>query len=125
MTSLPDRKCLECAIPFKGRSDKKFCSDPCRTSYNNRLHQCSDVIVKNVNNILKRNRRILTALNPDGRRKVAVEKLMTLGFNFNYFTNTVTTKGGMQYYYCYDLGYMPIEKENCLLIVRKELNHLI
>lgn len=122
MTSLMDKKCLECLIPFKGRADKKFCSDECRTSYNNRRN-CDDIAyMRHVNYILRRNRRILTELNPEGKRRVSLEKLTNRGFNFNYFTSTYRTKEGTQYYYCYDQGYLPLEKEQCLLVVRKDLN---
>jgi hypothetical protein len=124
MTSLTDRKCLECLIPFKGRADKKFCSDVCRTAYNNRINSEGNSYMKNVNNILRRNRRILTELNPYGKRRVTLDKLKDRGFNFNYFTSTLKTKDGVQYFYCYDQGYLPLEKEHCLLVVRKHPSYI-
>jgi len=32
------RNCPECGEKIIGRADKKFCSDQCRNSYNNRLN---------------------------------------------------------------------------------------
>jgi hypothetical protein len=122
MTSLTDRKCLECSIPFKGRADKKFCCDLCRTAHHNRVQTDGSQVVKNVNNILRRNRKILTVLNPEGKRKVALDKLLEMGFNFNYFTSTYRTRRGVQYFYCYDQGYLPLTENNCLLLVRKSSN---
>jgi hypothetical protein len=119
MTSLQDKTCLECLEPLKGRADKKFCSDFCRTAYNNRRNGGGNNYMKNVNNILRRNRRILTELNPDGKKRVSIDKLKARGFDFNYFTNTYKTKEGAEYHYCYDQGYLPIEKDYCLLVVRK------
>lgn len=76
--------------------------------------------IKDVNNILKKNRRILLRLNPDGKQKVKREALVSEGFNFTYFTSTYTTREGSKYFYCYDQGYLPIDEGHCLLVVKKE-----
>lgn len=112
--------CAECGTAFKGRIDKKFCSDPCRTTYNNRLKSIEHSYIKEVNNILRKNRRILVHLNPGGKSKISREKLKTKGFNFSFFTSTHTTKDGAQYFYCYDQGYLPIGKDQCLLVIKKD-----
>ncbi len=119
MTSLKDRVCLECHAPFHGRVDKKFCSDLCRTAHNNRINSSENNYIRNVNNILKRNRRILTELNPRGKSRIRLEKLKNLGFNFDYYTSTYRTKDGSQYFYCYDQGYLPVGKDYCILVVKK------
>ena len=122
MADLEEKKCLECGISFKGRIDKKFCSDQCRISFNNKLNSDGNNYVRNVNNILRKNRRILLALNPDGKSRVPREKMRSKGFDFKYFTSTYTTKEGAQYFYCYEQGYLPIEKEQCLLVIKKDFN---
>ena len=38
---MQERKCLECGTVLKGRSDKKFCSDYCRNTYNNKVNRDS------------------------------------------------------------------------------------
>ena len=35
--SAVEKKCLDCGDSLRGRTDKKFCSDQCRNSYNNKL----------------------------------------------------------------------------------------
>ena len=120
MPSLSERSCPECGAPFRGRIDKKFCSDVCRTAFNNRLNSDAINYVRNVNNILRRNRRILMTMNPTGKNKVSHDKLKACGFNFNYFTSTYRTREGSQYYYCYDHGYLPIERDWYLLVVKKD-----
>jgi predicted nucleic acid-binding Zn ribbon protein len=117
-----DQICIECGTAFKGRADKKFCSDQCRTAYNNRQKSLENNYIRDVNNILKKNRRILVLLNPDGKSKVSRDKLKSKGFDFNYFTSTYITKEGAQYFYCYEQGYLPIEKDQCLLVIKKEFN---
>jgi hypothetical protein len=122
MPSLEDQTCMECSTTFKGRVDKKFCSDQCRTTFNNRRKSEENNYIRDVNNILRKNRRILMELNPEGKSKASRDKLKAKGFNFNYFTSTYTTKEGAQYYYCYEQGYLPIEKDYCLLVIKKDFN---
>lgn len=120
MPSQPLRQCLECGEPFKGRIDKKFCSDICRVAFNNRQNSQDTLYIRTVNKILRKNRRILMSMNPTGKTKVSHTRLKSRGFDFNYFTSTYRTREGAVYYYCYDHGYLPIEKDWYLLVVRKE-----
>ncbi len=76
--------------------------------------------IRNINNLLRRNRRILTKLNPSGKTKLHRDKLVAQGFNFRYFTNTYTTKGGRVYYFVYDQGYIELEDDYYALVVRQE-----
>jgi hypothetical protein len=122
MPTQQDQTCIECQVSFKGRIDKKFCSDQCRTVYNNRERSLENTYIKEVNSILKKNRRILLELNPEGKNRVSRDKLKSKGFDFSYFTSTYKTKDGAQYFYCYEQGYLPIEKEQCLLVIKKDFN---
>lgn len=114
------KKCMECGETIRGRTDKKFCSDQCRNSYNNRLNSDNNNFVRNINNILRKNRRILQSLNPEGTTKVGKDELLTNGFNFNYHTNTYTTKSGKTYFFCYEFGYLPLEGDMFAIVVRQE-----
>ena|SRR3972149_6706090 len=114
-----EKKCPECGESFQGRMDKKFCSDQCRNTYNNRLNSDETNYARNVNNILRKNRRILKELNTRGKTRVNREKLVNKGFNFNYITNIYNTKTNKTYYFCYDQGYFETE-ENWYVIVEKE-----
>ncbi len=120
MPSQNSRSCLECGAPFRGRIDKKFCSDICRIAFNNRLNSDDTSCVRNINNILRKNRRILMSMNPTGKNKVSYQKLRARGFDFNHFTSTYTTREGAQYFYCYDQGYLPLDNDCYLLVVKKE-----
>ena len=116
------RTCIECSESFNGRADKKFCSDMCRNAYNNKLNSDTNNYVRNINNILRKNRRIMEELLPDETAKVSQQKLMDKGFNFNYFTNITTTKTGKSYVFCYEFGYLPIEGNYYLLVKRRAEN---
>jgi len=110
------RKCLECGEKVTGRIDKKFCSDYCRNSYNNKVNKDSKNLIRNINNRLKKNFKILTELNTSGKTKVSRTKLYDKGFDFNFFTSIYTTKTGNTYYYVYNQGYLALENELFLLI---------
>ncbi len=114
------KKCLECADKITGRVDKKFCSDQCRISYNNRLNSDQVNLVRNINNTLRKNRRILLELNLTGKTKTTREKLLEKGFDFQYFTGIYTTKEGAVYHYCFEQGYLQTDKDWFLLVVRQD-----
>ncbi len=120
MNTNDTKTCLACGAPVKGRSDKKFCDDQCRSSYNNSLNSDVSNYMRTVNNILRKNRRILETLNVDGKTKVPKSKLLLKGYNFDYHTNTLHTKAGKTYFFCYEHGFLPIENDWVMLVVRNE-----
>mgnify|MGYP000073257448 CR=1 FL=1 len=114
------RKCLECKEPVTGRIDKKFCSDYCRNSYNNRVDRDSKNLIRNINNRLRKNFKILSELNKSGKTKVNRSRLYDKGFDFQLFTSVYKTKTGNTYFYVYDQGYLALENEFFLLIKKTE-----
>jgi predicted nucleic acid-binding Zn ribbon protein len=118
---MEDRYCLECGIKLTGRVDKKFCSDQCRNTYNNRLNKDETAYMSNVNRILRKNRRILKELTPEGKAKVKKQTLISRDFNFKYFTNIYKTKEGKIYYFCYEHGYLPLDNDYFALVVNKNI----
>ncbi len=113
---MPNQQCLECNEPFQGRSDKKFCSDYCRNTYNNKVNKDSKNLIRNTNNHLRKNYRILSQLNTTGKTKVSRIKLLQQNFDFNLFTSIYTTKTGNIYHYVYDQGYLQLENDYFLLV---------
>jgi predicted nucleic acid-binding Zn ribbon protein len=115
------KHCLSCDKVLKGRSDKKFCDDYCRAAYNNELKSITTNQMRNVNNALSKNRRILEELLPEGEEmvKTTQEKLVQKGFLFKYVTDLYTTKSGKTYYYCYEYGYLPLDNDWYLIVKKK------
>ena len=111
-----NKMCLECSEKIVGREDKKFCSDGCRNSYNNKINKDSTNFMRNVNNKLRKNYRILSALNADGKSKTTRTKLLSKGFDFEFFTNILNTKTGNTYYFLYDQGYLALENDYFMLV---------
>lgn len=118
---MSDKLCLECGETLLGRADKKFCSDQCRNTFNNRMNSDSTNLVRNINNQLRKNRRILTELNPEGKTKIHKDKLLTKGFSFRYITHSYTTQKGTTYFFIYDQGYLALEDGYYFLVVDKRL----
>ncbi|HTO15587.1 MAG TPA: hypothetical protein VLZ83_07440 [Edaphocola sp.] len=116
-----DRGCLDCGKPLRGRIDKKFCDDYCRNNYNNRQNSDQTNFIRNINNILRKNRRILSELLPEAEEVVKQrrEKLLEKGFNFNYHTHHYQTQNGKTYIFCYEYGYLMLEQEWLLIVKRK------
>ena len=116
-----EKLCLTCSKPVKGRSDKKFCDDYCRAAYNNDLKSTTNNLIRNINNALGKNRRILESLLPEGEptAKTNKDKLLEKGFQFKYHTHLYQTKNDKTYFYCYEYGYLPLEN-NWYLIVKRE-----
>lgn len=113
---MKNQECVACGDKLIGRLDKKYCSDHCRSVYNNRLNSDQTKFVRNINNMLRRNRRILKQLNPKGKSTVHRDDLLKSGFNFSYFTNVYVTKAGKTYCFCYDQGYLSLENDYFALV---------
>lgn len=117
---MTERKCRECNETLRGRKDQKFCCDQCRNTFNNRLNEDVNNYVRRINSILRKNRRILSHLNPEGKKTVDLFTLAEEGFSFHYFTNTYKTKKGKTYFFCYDQGYTLLESGHYMLVHKED-----
>ena len=116
------KACLFCKKPVKGRSDKKFCDDYCRAAYNNDLKSAANNYIRNVNNALGKNRRILESLLSEGEATTTVSqhKLIEKGFQFKYHTEQLITKNSNNYFFCYEYGYRSLENNRYMIVKRNE-----
>lgn len=116
------RLCLACGKPLKGRTDKKFCDDYCRNAHNNKNKAEEPLVVKELWQILKKNRRILEEmLGTEEMIKQPRTKFITKGFQFNFHTHQYTNKKGNIYTFCFEYGYLSLEGD-WLLIVKRSPN---
>ncbi|WP_025762769.1 hypothetical protein [Dyadobacter tibetensis] len=114
-------QCLECGKPLMGRVDKKFCSDMCRNSFNNRLNSDAHNLMRNMNNQLRKNRRILEEACPEDKATLPKTILLSKGFDFNLMTHLRTTQKGSVYHFVYDYGYLALENDFYLVVRDKRL----
>ena len=87
-------------------------------AYNNKVNKDSKNLIRNTNNRLRKNHKILSELNASGKTKVTRTKLFDKGFDFKFFTSIYKTKTGNVYFYLYDQGYLGLENDYYLLIKR-------
>lgn len=114
---IEEKRCLHCNSLLKGRSDKKFCHDQCRSRHNyDQRNQDNYDIFREVNSSLKKNWSILKALSVMGETKVSKRVIMAQGFNFDYCTSAYSTETKKIYFYCYEIGYQIIDDSEILLI---------
>ncbi len=114
-----EKNCPECGDKIIGRTDKKFCGDACRNAYNNRKNQDQNNLIRTINNRLRKNYRILSSLNPNDKTKTHKQKLLDLGFQFEYHTSIYTTQAGNVYYFIYYQGYLTLDNDWYALVKRK------
>lgn len=113
------KHCEYCGKLVHGRSDKRFCDDYCRSSFNNEKRVADSKEMRKIISTLKLNRNILESIVAGGVEKVKVprEKLVRLGYNFKYHTGTYTDWKGNFYTYCFDYGFLQLDKD-WLLVFR-------
>ena len=121
-TAILTKTCLTCNRVLRGRTDKKYCDDQCRNAYNNQFKCEKSDYVRNINNWLLKNRRVLEQLMYTNEEIIIVskEKLECRGFLFRYHTHTYTNKKGNTYFYCYEYGWLPLENDRFLIVKRKD-----
>jgi hypothetical protein len=115
------RRCPQCDKPIIGRLDKRFCDAYCRNTYNNRVKREDEQYIKDIYRILRRNRRILKTLSPQGKATVRKDVLEQIGYDFRYFSATYHSPK-LLYYICYDFGFAPVidnGKEKAMIIQKQ------
>ena len=89
-----------------GRTDKKFCSHYCKSSYHySKNKEDEKNLFKKIDDQLKLNRRILKEHNKAGKAMVREEVLHQVGFNPRYFTSYWKSQRGSLYLFCYEYGF--------------------
>ena len=113
------RKCVECNQLVWGRTDREFCSNKCRNTYNSQKNSESKMMIRLVNRILKRNYSILAELKSEGIATALISELKMNGFRFDHFTFADMTQDNQISYFCYDQSYRTKENSMVTLISNK------
>jgi predicted nucleic acid-binding Zn ribbon protein len=100
--------CNFCSKPVNGRSDKRFCSDHCRTAFHNNVKKedFRNAYMCMINGLIKKNRNILKSFLEENRTDFNSTDLLIRGFNFTFFTHEKISNSGNVYRFCYDYGYL-------------------
>lgn len=75
--------------------------------------------MRNINNRLRKNYRILELLHANDSQKVTRSQLIEMGFHFGYITSCCSTHNGHVRSFVYDHGYQVINEE-WYALVKKE-----
>ncbi len=105
------QKCIKCGLSFKGRLDKKFCTEQCKSDFNNRKawkrrrkRKRKEEITGSIHKILWRNRKILLKLLDEGTTEILESDLEDLGFRINFITHFEVREEGVNNLNVYDIG---------------------
>jgi predicted nucleic acid-binding Zn ribbon protein len=101
------KRCPQCQKPIAGRSDKKYCSNDCRSLANREKQRIAHQPSVIINQILWNNREALRTLWMQRPTMVSRDTLLSNGYNFHFHTNLHITARGNVYYVCYDFGFQP------------------
>ncbi|MCP4459860.1 MAG: hypothetical protein GY816_17830 [Cytophagales bacterium] len=114
--------CRNCNKPIAGRSDKRFCDASCRNSYNNQNKADDERQIQQINSQIRKNRRILKTLCPQGKATVRKEVLDQMGYDYLHFSSLFKTSG-LLYYFVYDFGFAPTFEnkiEKAIIVQRQD-----
>lgn len=99
-------RCLECGDKIKyGRSDKKFCCEQCRMTYNNALLKASRGYKRKILSLLSRNYTILEELLKSGKDSSEIQDLEMRGFMPGIVTSYHRC-GKHDVFCCFDIKYV-------------------
>ena len=108
-----EKHCENCGKVLFGRTDKRFCNDTCRNTFNREKH-LREKIKENENlpeiiRIIKRNYQILQSkrhgpLEEGLQLYMPVKELINDGFNFKYFTSIYEDEDGL-WRFCFERGW--------------------
>jgi hypothetical protein len=116
------RACTACRKIIRGRTDKKFCNDHCRNTYNNQLRAPENAYIRSVTLSIRKNRSILQMmLGKKKNMQVNRNELLEHGFRFRYHTHLENLSIGSNIVCCFDVGYQTIEQDK-ILVLRLDTN---
>ncbi len=100
-----------CNKIVKGRVDRIFCSDYCKSDFHasERKKSGKTYFKLKIDAVLKKNRSILAKYNIRSKTTVRKEVLIEEGFNPRLFTHYWKNSKGDTYLFCYDQGFKEIK----------------
>ena len=111
------KTCKICKKPVKGRSDKVFCSEKCKSYYHRKLREVTKKGTEKTDRILHRNRSILLEIMGKNatQKKVPRDLLDKKKFNIRYMTGFFENAQGKRYHIVYDFAWMEFSDGDILI----------
>ena len=110
--------CILCGKPIAGRTDKKYCSQNCKNTYNYNRRSSTKSATQTIDAILHKNREILDVIMGPKRKKMEIVKseLIKMGFQSAYITGYYTNSRGKLYHYVYDFAWMEFTGDKVMIV---------
>lgn len=103
---MKSKECQHCGKEFKGRSNKKFCSNVCKNNFHNEVYRRSNKIVVDLDKKLHKNRSVLKDMFEVYRSSpISLDILKARGFDENFHTHTFNAPSGDRYVMVYEVGF--------------------
>lgn len=124
MSSKYQKACAYCGVDFQGRRGKIYCSELCKSAFNNRIarkkrkkQKSREVVTKYMHQVLWKNRKILKGLfEEEEMKEIQKAELLSRGFVFNTITHYDLYEEGKNCFVVYDYGYYYLSKEMIKLV---------
>ncbi len=107
-----NRICPVCQQPFRGRTDKIYCSNKCKSINQYEKRQQTETFYLKVEKQLRTNRKVLRRYNKAGKAVVRAEALQKDGFNPKFFTHYWKSTKGDVYLFVYEYGFLKKTENN-------------
>ena len=104
------RNCPVCETKLTGRTDKKFCSDKCKSIEHYVKRRKNEPLFFKIDRQLKINRKILKRYNVSGYTTIRKSQLLNEGFNPKFFTHYWKNAAGDVYLFVYEFGFLSLKK---------------
>lgn len=120
------KTCLECSAKIKGRVDKRFCDDNCRSAFHNKQNRNHQLITREINAVLRKNRQILKEIFESNQSDTVVTKqhLEKRGFLFDFLTHADQISQKEKAKYCYEFGYLEFKEGQFRIYKNANVNGL-
>lgn len=97
--------CRHCGRQIRGRVDKAYCNNDCRTAYHNkRRRENKEMRFNGSLELVKKNRQLLKFLYAL-QEPADVDCLLSMGFSFHLYSHELVHLSGKKYRFCLDHGY--------------------
>ncbi|MGB5420385.1 hypothetical protein [Algibacter sp.] len=112
--------CKICSKLIVGRKGKLFCSVKCKNYYHVNLRKATAIVVKDLDEILHRNRSILLEIMGKNKLQCKIDRVILekKKFRFKYNTHQHINSQGKIYYYLYDFAWMEFSNDEILIVKR-------
>lgn len=100
------KNCDYCNEEFKGRINKKFCSNSCKNAFHNERYREKEATVRDLNKVLHKNWTILKEMyGVHKSTPISINILESNGYKMKYHTHLHNSPLGEKYTMVYDYGF--------------------